>query len=273
MTSVPGVLAHGGHAPFALIGAPALPAVLLAVYLAGVVRVRRAGGRPWSGWRTAAFTAGALCLAVALAPPVAGSAHGDFRAHMVQHLLIGMYAPLGLVLGAPVTLALRTLDARAGRRVTGFLNLPPVHVLAHPLAALLLSAGGLYVLYATPLYAAAAANPLLHQLVHLHFLLSGCLFAWAVAGPDPAPRRPPVPFRLVVLGIAIAAHATLAQLLYAGAFAALPADADQMRGAAEIMYYGGDIAELLLAFALVTTWRPRRSMAVAADTARVGHGR
>jgi putative membrane protein len=31
----------------------------------------------------------------------------------------------------------------------------------------------------------------------------------------------------------------------------------QVQGGAEIMYYGGDIAELLLAAALVATWRPR----------------
>jgi putative membrane protein len=31
----------------------------------------------------------------------------------------------------------------------------------------------------------------------------------------------------------------------------------QVQGGAEIMYYGSDIAELLLAAALVATWRPR----------------
>src|SRR5690606_6786162 len=97
----------------------------------------------------------------------------------------------------------------------------------------------------------------LHAAVHAHFLLAGYLFAWSIAGPDPAPRRPSVPHRLVVLGIAIFAHAAVAQLLYAGVLA-VPAPAHELRGAGELMYYGGDLAELALAFALVRTWRPRR---------------
>ncbi|MBB4908609.1 cytochrome c oxidase assembly protein [Actinophytocola algeriensis] len=52
--------------------------------------------------------------------------------------------------------------------------------------------------------------------MHLHFLVAGYLFAWLIAGPDPAPHRPGVPARLVLLGVAIAVHATLAQLMYAG---------------------------------------------------------
>jgi putative membrane protein len=87
---------------------------------------------------------------------------------------------------------------------------------------------------------------------HLHFLVSGYLFAWVVAGPDPAPRRPSVPVRLVLLGIAIAAHAVLSQLMYAGVLPGPAAPPEQVRGAAELMYYGGDIAELLLAFAMLT---------------------
>jgi hypothetical protein len=41
----------------------------------------------------------------------------------------------------------------------------------------------------------------------------------------------------------------------------VPASADELRGAAAVMYYGGDVAELLPAFALVTT------LAAAADGA------
>ena len=112
-------------------------------------------------------------------------------------------------------------------------------------------------------------NPVLYHLVHAHFLAAGYLFAWVIASPDPAPRRPSVPARLVVLGVAIAGHAVLSQLLYAGAFVQVPVPADQFRGAGELMYYGGDIAELLLALALVTTWRLHRTQAVAPSTTSV----
>lgn len=117
------------------------------------------------------------------------------------------------------------------------------------------------VLYFTPLYAATTVHPVLHHLVHVHFLAARYLFAWVVAGPDPAPRRPSVPARLVVLGVAITGHAVLAQLLYAGVFVQVPEPVAQVRAGADLMYYAGDIAELLLALALVSTWRPRRKPA------------
>ncbi|GAA2340559.1 cytochrome c oxidase assembly protein [Streptomyces cuspidosporus] len=233
--------------------------VLACGYLLLARRARsRHPGRPWAGRRTASFLAGCALLAVALLPPLAPFAHGDFRGHMAQHLLIGMYAPLALVLGAPVTLLLRTLPAHRARRAAGLLRTRPLRLLAHPATALALSTGGLVVLYCTPLYDATAHRPLAHGLLHAHFLFSGYLFAWAVAGPDPGPTRPGVPARLVFLGVAVALHATLAQLMYGGFLIAVHAPIPQVRGAAQLMYYGGDIAELLLAAALVATWRPAR---------------
>jgi putative membrane protein len=107
-------------------------------------------------------------------------------------------------------------------------------------------------------------HPWLHYVVHLHFLAAGCLYAWVIAGPDPAPHRPSVPIRLLVLGVAVVIHSILSQMLYAGRFVAVLAPVSQIQHGAVLMYYGGDIAEMLLAFALVTTWRPeRKPMALA----------
>ncbi|MFD5872211.1 cytochrome c oxidase assembly protein [Streptomyces sp. NPDC060322] len=238
---------------------PFLFVVLLAsgyVVLAGRAR-RRNTQAGWSRWRAGWFMAGCALLAAGLLPPIAPWAHGDFRGHMLQHLLIGMYAPLGLVLGAPVTLLLRNLPADTGRSLTGLVRSRPMHVLANSVTALVLSVGTLGLLYFTPLYNTMSANTGLHWLLHVHFLLAGCLFAYVIAGPDPAPARPEVPARLVVLGVAIAAHAVISQLMYGGFGINIHAPVEQVRGGAQIMYYGGDIAELLLAVALVTTWRPQ----------------
>ncbi|MFF3631401.1 cytochrome c oxidase assembly protein [Streptomyces sp. NPDC002164] len=212
----------------------------------------------WSPWRTASLLTGAVLLAAALLPPVAALAHDDFRAHMIQHLLIGMYSPLTLVLAAPVTLLLRTLSAPRARRLTGLLRSTPARFVARPEVALTLSVGSLVPLYFTPLYNAIAGVPAAHWLLHAHFFLSGCLFTHAIAGPDPAPSRPGVRARLVCLGVAVAMHAVVSQLMYGGFRVHIHAPIDQVRGGAEIMYYGGDGAELLLAAALVTTWRPDR---------------
>ncbi|MEU3844737.1 cytochrome c oxidase assembly protein [Streptomyces sp. NPDC028635] len=228
-------------------------------YLLAARRVRRRNtARGWSRLRTLSFLSGLVLLAVALLPPLAPAAHTDFRGHMTQHLLIGMYAPTALVMAAPVTLLLRTLPPATARLVTALLHSPPARLLAHPAVALTLSTGTLGLLYFTPLYNAAMAHPAGHGLMHAHFLASGFLFAYVVAGPDPAPARPGVRPRLVCLGIAIAAHALIAQAMYGGFFVDIHAPIDQVQQGAEIMYYGGDIAELLLAAALVATWRPER---------------
>ncbi len=105
-------------------------------------------------------------------------------------MLIGMYAPLALVLAAPVTLLLRTLPASTARQVTAALHSRPVQVATHPATALALSTGSLGALYFTPLYNTASSHPAGHWLMHAHLLASGCLFAQ----PSPArTRRPPGP--------------------------------------------------------------------------------
>ncbi|MGW3661086.1 cytochrome c oxidase assembly protein [Streptomyces sp. NPDC005151] len=263
---------HHGQGGDGLLGAVVTALVLLAVaggYLLAVRRARRRNlAQGWNDWRSAAFLTGSGLLALALLPPLGPAAHSDFRSHMAQHMLIGMYAPLALVLAAPVTLLLRTLPPTRARRVTAVLHSPPARVLAHPAIALLLSTGSLGLLYFTPLYNTAMGHPAGHWLMNAHFLASGCLFAYVIAGPDPAPARPGVKARLIYLGVAIAAHALIAQAMYGGFFVDIHAPIDQVQQGAEIMYYGGDIAELLLAGALVATWRPERRTTAAAPPGR-----
>ncbi|MFI5836967.1 cytochrome c oxidase assembly protein [Micromonospora sp. NPDC051300] len=246
-------LAHAGHAAGGFPATALVPAVAFWAYLAAALRLRDPGRPGWPHGRTASFGLGAALVAAGLLAP-----GGDFVGHMWQHLLIGMLAPLALILGAPVTLLLRTLDRRAGRRLVHLLRHPLARVLGHPVTGLLLTAGGLWLLYLTPLYRATLDSPALHTVVQAHFLLSGCLFAWSIAGPDPGPHRPRVPVRLVVLGVGVAAHATIAQLLYAGALADVPATGAELRAGATLMYYLGDLAEIALALTLLATWRPER---------------
>lgn len=244
--------------------------VLLAYAVAAALERR---GRGWSLWRAGSFALGAVLLATAVLPPLAPWAHRDLRGHMVQHLLLGMMAPLALVLGAPVTLLLRRVPVAVGRRISAVLKSRFVQRLTHPATALAVDTGGLYLLYLTPLYGAIHGRPLLNAALHLHFLAAGYLFAASIAGPDPAPHRPRFRVRLAVLFVAMAAHATLAKTMYAyGWPRGAGHDAAQIRDAAQIMYYGGDAAELLLAVALFASWRGWKRRRPAKRRTRFGPG-
>jgi putative membrane protein len=227
------------------------------LYVAAAALAQRRLQRPWHLARAMSWTVGVVLVAAAVSPPLSAFAHQQPTGHMVQHLLLGMFAPLALVLAAPVILVLGAFSTPVRRRIGAVLSNPVMHVLAHPFTAATLNVGTLYLLYLTPLYAAAMGSPLLHALVNIHFVLAGYLFAWAIAGPDPAPRRPVMLTRLVALFLATAAHGYLAKLLYASA-AVVPPGAGhtlaQNEQAAQWMYYGGDIAELLLAVALFAAW-------------------
>jgi putative membrane protein len=279
------------HPPHAHPAAPALaaasgPALALALllglcllapcaYLLGVRRAARQG-RAWSPWRTAAFLGGAGLVLAALLPPLAPLAHHGLRAHMAQHLLLGMLGPVGLVLGAPASLALRALPRPAARALARLLRSRPLALLAHPVTALALNLGGMAALYLTPLFAALSTRPWLHVAVHVHFLAAGCAFSWAIAGVDPAPRRPSHVVRLWTLFAAMALHAALAKGMYAyGWPRGTGHSAAEREAAAQLMYYGGDLSELLLALALFRTWpraAPGTAPGTAAGAARHGRG-
>ncbi|MHA6632025.1 cytochrome c oxidase assembly protein [Pseudonocardia sichuanensis] len=223
----------------------------------------RAAGRAWPRWRAASFILGLVLVAAAVSPPLQALGHHDPRGHMAQHLLLGMFAPLLLVLAAPITLLLGALPVAHRGTARTLLRSRALHRLAHPATAAVLDMGALYLLYLTPLYALTTINTLAHHLINLHFLLAGYLFTWSIAGPDPAPRRPTIATRAAVLIAAGAAHAYLAKLLYAQAPELPPGatthDLDGMQAAAQLMYYGGDLAELALAITLFATWyRTRR---------------
>src|SRR5690606_31035015 len=95
---------------------------------------------------------------------------------------------------------------------------------------------------------------------HVHFLLSGYLFTWSIAGPDPAPHRPGMPMRLIVVFLATAAHAVLGKIMYGYGYPrGIAADPTELRAAAQWMYYGGDLAEFLLIIAFFALWFGRRN--------------
>ena len=229
--------------------------VLWLLYFYAAVRPRTT---PWSRWRCLSWSAGIIIIAIALYPPFMHLAHQDFTVHMWSHLLLGMFGPLGLVLAAPVTLAMQTLSPRSARRLFKTISWPFFQVVSHPVSAMFLNVGAMYLLYMTPLYYLSLQNSWLSFLVHWHFLVAGYLFTWSIAGPDPAPTRPSMKFRCFVLFFSVGAHATLAKIMYAYQWPRLsPHSVTDIQAGAQLMYWGGDVAELLLIIAFFAIWFKR----------------
>lgn len=227
-------------------------------YGAGVVALHRRGDH-WPPARAAAFAAGLVVLAVGFVPPV-GTHDGDFRFHVLQHLLIAMVAPLLLAVSAPVTLALRVTPRAVRTRLLRVLHSRAVTALTRPAVVLVAEVGSLYALYLTPLYAETEAHLWVHVLVHLHMILTGCLFSWAVAGRDPMPHRASTRGRLLLLFLAAGSHDLLAKLMYAHDRPHGAGPVADLQFGAQLMYYGGDAVEVALALAVLTSLvRPRRA--------------
>jgi putative membrane protein len=260
---------HGGHGTFGaglewLLLAPLTLAAVL--YLMAAATQPRTGARAWPAHRSMLWLLGLATIAAAALGPRAAAAPGDVTAHLTAHFLIGMLAPLLMVLSAPVTLALRALDVRRARRLSRALSCRPARVLTHPLTAATVNVGSLWALYATPLSDLVRGDPALHYLLLAHFFLAGYLFTASLIGLDPAPHRSSFSFRLVVLVLAIAAHSILAKHLYSHPPPGTPTA--QAERAAILMYYGGDLLELALVVLFCAQWYRASSPQRASKPAR-----
>ncbi|MFI1172478.1 cytochrome c oxidase assembly protein [Streptomyces melanogenes] len=237
-------------------GAPAGVAAVLALsaavgYLLAARRLRRRGD-VWPWLRDTSFTAGQVCLVAVALVPLPG---GEFTAHMLQHLVIGMAAPLLLVLGRPVTLVLRALPAGPARRgLRATVRSRPVGWLALPPVAAVLDVGGLWVLYRTRLFAHLHDQPWLHAAVYTHVLAAGLLFTFAVCQLEPVRHHYGLPLRAATLIAAATAHSVLAKSLYSTSPPGTAFPGHDLAGAAEAMYYGGDVVEIALAAVLARQW-------------------
>ena len=185
----------------------------VALYIKGVVILKKRGDA-WPVGRTIAFALGISAIDFATSGGLGVYAMYSFEYHMIAHMTLGMIAPIGLVLGAPITLALRTLPQ--GRTSTE--NGPRAILVAllhsrigvlftNPIVALALFDGSLFVLYFTDLFGTLMATHAGHLLMNVHFILAGFLFFMIIIGVDPSPRRIHHLVRIVMLFAAMAIHA------------------------------------------------------------------
>jgi len=243
------------------------------LYVGGVVRLRRRGDR-WPVGRTVAWLLGTAILAFATLSGVMTYGMMLLSVHMTQHMVLAMLVPVLLVLGAPITLALRAIPpARRGQigpreRILGFLNSRFVRFVTHPIVAFTIFVTAAPMVYFSGLFEYAMFNHTGHMLMALHFLLGGYLFYEVVIGTDPLPSRPGYPIRIMMVLAAAGFHAFFAvgfmesARLIAGDYYALlsseiawlPETLADQRAAGSITWGFGEIPALIVLIALVVQW-------------------
>lgn len=236
----------------------------LLVYVLGVLRLRSSGVR-WPLSRTIAFSGGIASILLVVSTGVGGYSMQLFSVHMAQHMVLSMVAPIFLLLGAPMTLALRVMRPRGGpRRV--------VLTVLHSRFATIVSSGmfstplfivSLYGLYFTPLFDLLMSSWWGHFYMLAHFVAVGLLYYWPILGVDPNPRNPqpltrlgqliiPMPFH-AFFGIALMSSATVMTSLTAPPSWGIDPIRDQYI-AGGIAWATGEIPALIVASVIAVQW-------------------
>ncbi len=253
-----------------LLGSAAI--VLAVLYLVGVRRLRRRGDA-WPVGRTIGWLSGCAALLIATSSGIGRYGPAMFSVHMGEHMILAMLVPILLVLGAPVTLALRTLPT-GGRTgppgprewLLAGVHSTPARWLTHPLVSLPLFVGSYYGLYFSGLFPAALPEHGAHVFMNLHFLLVGVLFFWPLIGIDPAPRRLPAVARLGVVFASVPFHAFFGVALMSGttviggdfyralALPWVPDPLQDQRLGGGLAWASGELPLLLLVIVLLIQW-------------------
>ena len=248
------------------------------LYLFGVVALHRRGDR-WPVGRTCSFVAGMGLFWWATSSGLAAYDTTLLSVHMVQHMVLSMLVPLALALGAPITLALRTLPGRPRRWLLVCLHSRVARVLSFPPLTFTLYVLSPWALYFTGWYDASLNSDYVHEAMHVHLVLVGCLFFWPLVGVDPVPGRVAYPFRVLLVVLTLPFHAFLGvtimgqQELIGGTWYPslhegpmgtwLPTPIDDQHTAGGILWGSGDLIGLVVFVVLFVQW-VRSSMREAA---------
>ena len=244
----------------------------VAIYIKGVIILSRRGDK-WPVGRTIAFALGISAIDFATSGGLGVYSRFAFSNHMLSHMALGMIAPIGIVLGAPITLALRTLPIGRNEQERGIrgsfialLHSKLSKIYTHPVVALAIFNGSLFALYFTPLFGNLMQGHSGHFFMSIHFLLSGILFFQVLIGVDPMPRKVLHIVKVIIIFAAMSIHAffsisvmSASTLLDNGYFALLERPwatdllADQRAGGA-IGWAMGEIPILLALLATFIQW-------------------
>ncbi|MEN9910866.1 MAG: hypothetical protein RLZZ441_434 [Actinomycetota bacterium] len=240
-------------------------------YLWGVERLRRRGDA-WPIHRPIMWCGAMAILVYTTSGGVAVYGEFLFSAHMIEHMLLTMLIPVGIVLAAPVTLVARAIEVRhdgsRGMRewFLGIIHSKWIGFVGHPLVSTVVFGLSLMVFYYSPLLSWASTTHLGHEWMILHFLLAGYLFVQALIGVDPSPHRTSYPVRMILLMGTMGFHAFFGLSLMTGTSLLLPewfgamgrtwGDfplVDQQVGGA-IAWGIGELPTLILSAMVVLSW-------------------
>lgn len=258
-------------------GRPNLLLVVLAVtaivvYAAGLITLVRRRIRWPIGRAVAWFIGWSLLLWIATSGLWAYSG-AAFSYHMLVHMTLAMLVPVLVVLGAPITLALRVLPILPESRpmgardlLNGLVNWKPLEYVLHPVVIGLNFISATYLIYLTGLFDFLMRYHWGHQLMTVHFLMSGLLFYGQIIGADRNPRELPHVAKLGFLFAAMPFHAFFAVTVlssdgiiggnfYRSIDVAWMTDlaADQQLGG-QFTWALGEIPMLIVILALIVQW-------------------
>ncbi len=162
------------------------------LWAVGPLRRRFRSSEPATRAQLIWFLAGAAVIFLALASPLDDL--GDeflFSAHMVQHLLLALIAPLFLLLGTPGWLLRPLLRYPLVARV--------MRILTAPLVCFAVFNTVFLIWHLPILYEATLHNESIHIFEHLLFIAIGVLNWWPVVNPVPELARLSFPAQLLYL--------------------------------------------------------------------------
>lgn len=280
LTGASVVYAHGGinegQNPWTAWNVNPLPTLLLLLaanlYLTGLSRWERPS-HPVRTWQKVSFFAGLLVLFVALQTPIEALAEHMFSFHQLQHIMLRMFGPLLILLGAPLTPMLRGLPPWALKSVVRPLVRDPrarraYEILTNPVLTTVLFLSILFLWQVPDAHNAALRNPALHEFMHFTMLSSGFLFWWLVVDPKPHRSRMHYGLRVLYLGLIIipntllGAAITFTDHVIYSAYAEVEQPynmslmIDQQIGGA-ILWVPGDMMSVIVAGIVMIMWYQR----------------
>ncbi len=250
--------------------APVVTAVVLVVaggYLYGARQVRRRHPvRPWPRRHTASFLAGLAVIVVATESSIAVYDDTLFWIHMVQHLLLIMVAPLLLLTGRPVLLALHATRNPWHRRIQRLLRSRVVTALTNPAVGLAVYAGTVVGTHLTGFMNLVVTDQLAHDGEHVLYLFAGYLFFLPLVGHEPIHWRLSHPTRMLFLLLAMPVDTFTGVVLNQTKHALFPAYAAVARtwgpspladlhAGGAVMWIFGDWIMLVMILLVMVGWR------------------